>query len=88
MEILTTGREYFRKKLDEIDQEFRAFIVSESVSEVVKKKLHKEWFKHTIESNAKSMPFGKKTLKEKKKYSKEIKLRKIVILLTITLIIY
>ena len=87
MEILTTGREYFRKKPDEIDQEFRAFIVSESISDVVKKKLHEEWFKHTIENNA-SMPFGKKTLKEKKKYSKEIKLRKIVILLTITLIIY
>ena len=53
MEILTTGREYFTKKLDEIDQEFRAFIVSESISEVVKKKHHEEWFKQTIENNAK-----------------------------------
>ena len=39
MEILTTRREYFRKKLDEIDQEFTAFIESKSVSEVVKKEL-------------------------------------------------
>ena len=46
MEILTTRREYFRKKLDKIDQEFTAFIESESVSEVVKKKLEEEWVKH------------------------------------------
>ena len=39
METLTIRRQYFRKKLDEIDQEFTAFIESESVSEVVKKKL-------------------------------------------------
>ena len=36
---METRREYFRKKLDKIDQEFTAFIESESVSEVVKKKL-------------------------------------------------
>ena len=53
MEILTTRREYFRKKLDEIDQEFTAFIESESVSEIVKKKLEEEWVKLTTESNAK-----------------------------------
>ena len=46
MEILTTRRQYFRKKLNEIDQEFTAFIESESVSEVVKKKLEEEWVKH------------------------------------------
>ena len=53
MEILTTRREYFRKKLDEIDQEFTAFIESESVSEIVKKKLEEESVKLTTESNAK-----------------------------------
>ena len=53
MEILTTRREYFRKKLDKIDQEFTAFIESESVSEVVKKKLEEEWVKHTTENNTK-----------------------------------
>ena len=53
MEILTTRREYFRKKLDEIDQEFTAFIESESVSEIVKKKLEEEWVKLTTENNAK-----------------------------------
>ena len=45
MEILTTRREYFRKKLETIDQEFTAFIESKSVSEVVKKKLEEEWVK-------------------------------------------
>ena len=53
MEILTTRRQYFRKKLNEIDQEFTAFIESESVSEVVKKKLEEEWVKHTTENNTK-----------------------------------
>ena len=52
MEILTTRREYFRKKLDEIDQEFTAFIESESVSEVVKKNLEEECVKQTTENNA------------------------------------
>ena len=46
MKILTTTREYFRKKLGEVDQEFTAFIENESVSEVVKKKLEEEWVKH------------------------------------------
>ena len=39
IEIITTRREYFRKKLDEIDQKFTAFIESKSVSEVVKKEV-------------------------------------------------
>ena len=42
MEILTTRREYIRKQLDETDDKFTAFIESESVSEVVKKKLEEE----------------------------------------------
>ena len=50
---METRREYFRKKLDKIDQEFTAFIERESVSEVVKKKLEEEWVKHTTENNAK-----------------------------------
>ena len=88
MEILTTRREYFRKKLETIDQEFTAFIESESVSEVVKKKLEEEWVKYTTENNAKiDAVWQEKTLKERKKHSKEIELRKIVILVAITLII-
>ena len=51
--ILTRRREYFRKKLDEIDHEFIVFLGSESVSEVVKKKLGEEWVKHTTENNVK-----------------------------------
>ena len=76
MEILTTEREYFRKKLDEIDQEFRAFIVSESVSEVVKKKLHEEWFKHTIENNAKIDAVWQKNIKGKKEVFQRDKAQK------------
>ena len=53
MEILATRREYFRKKLDEIDHQFTAFIVSESVPEVAEKKLEEEWIKHTAENNVK-----------------------------------
>ena len=52
MEILTTRREYIRKQLDEPDDKFTAFIESESVSEVVKKKLEEEQVKHTTENNA------------------------------------
>ena len=52
MEILTTRREYIRKQLDETDDKFTAFIESESVSEVVKKKLEEEQVKHTTENNA------------------------------------
>ena len=44
MELLTT-REYFRKKLGEVDHEFIAFIQSESASEVIKEKFQKEWVK-------------------------------------------
>ena len=51
--IPTRRREYFRKKLDEIDHEFIVFLGSESVSEVVKKKLGEEWVKHTTENNVK-----------------------------------
>ena len=51
--ILTTRREYFRKKLDEIDHEFIVFLGSKSVSEVVKKKLGEEWVKCTTENNVK-----------------------------------
>ena len=88
MEILTTRRQYFRKRLETIEQEFTAFIESESVSEVVKKKLEEEWVKHTTENNAKiDAVWQEKTLKERKKHSKEIKLRKKVILVAITLII-
>ena len=85
---METRREYFRKKLDEIDQEFTAFIESESVSEVVKKKLEEDWVKHTTENNAKiNAVWQKKKFKERKKHSKEIKLRKTVIQVDITLII-
>ena len=52
MKILTTRREYIRKQLDETDDKFTAFIESESVSEVVKKKLEEEQVKHTTENNA------------------------------------
>ena len=44
MEILTTRREYFRKKLDEI----------------VTKKLEEEWVKLTTENNAKIDAVGQK----------------------------
>ena len=66
MEILTTRREYFRKKLDEIDQEFTDFIESDSVLEVVKKKLEEEWVKHTTENNAKIDVVWQKSIKGKK----------------------
>ena len=66
MEILTTRRQYFRKKLNEIDQEFTAFIESESVSEVVKKNLEEEWVKHTTENNAQDNAVWQKSIKGKK----------------------
>ena len=66
MEILTTRREYFRKKLDEIDQEFTAFIESESVSEVVKKNLEEECVKQTTENNAQDDAVWQKSIKGKK----------------------
>ena len=87
MEILTTRREYFRKKLDEIDQEFTAFIESESVSEIVKKKLEEEWVKLTTESNAKIDAVWQKIIKGKKEAFQRDKVQKIVILVAITLII-
>ena len=40
-------------KLDEIDHQFTAFIVSESVPEVAKKKLEEEWIKHTAKNKVK-----------------------------------
>ena len=52
MEILTKRREYIRKQLDETDERFTAFIESESVSAVVKKRLEEVWVKHTTENNA------------------------------------
>ena len=53
IKVLTTRREFYRKKLDNIDDEFTDFIESESVSEVLKKKLEEEWVKHTTENNIK-----------------------------------
>ena len=85
MELLTT-REYFRKKLGEIDHEFIAFIQSESASEVIKEKLQKEWVKQITENNIK-IDFVWQKIVKGKKHSKEMKLRKIVVLFAITLII-
>ena len=53
MEVLTTRREYFRYKLGDIDHEFTAFIESESVPEVIKKKLEEKWLLHTTKNNVK-----------------------------------
>ena len=67
--------------------EFTAFIEIQSVPEVIKDRLEEEWIKHTTESNVKIDAVLRKTLKERKKHSKGIKLRKIVKLVTVTLII-
>ena len=66
MEKLTTRRECFRKKLNKIDHEFRDFIVSGSVSELVKKKLVEEWVQHTAESDIKIDAIWQKKIKGKK----------------------
>ena len=50
IEVLTIKREYSRKKLGEIHQEFTDFIESESVSEAVKKKLEEKWIKHSTKN--------------------------------------
>ena len=47
MEVLTMIRKYFRKKLNKMDHEFTAFIVTESVSQFVRKKLVEEWTNRT-----------------------------------------
>ena len=73
--------------MNEIDHEFIDFIVSKSDSEVVKKKFEKEWVKHTTENNVKIDVVWQEKLKERKKHSKVIKLKNIVILIAITLII-
>ena len=54
------------KKLNEIGHEFRDFIVSGSVSELVKKKLVEEWVKHTTESDIKIDAIWQKKIKGKK----------------------
>ena len=61
--------------------------MSGSVSELVKKKLVEEWVKHTTESNIKIDVIWQKKIKGKKEAFQRNKLKKIVILVTITLII-
>ena len=70
-----------------MDHEFTAFIEIQSVPEVIKERLEEEWIKYTTKSNVKIDAVLRKTLKERKKHSKGIKLRKIVKLVTVTLII-
>ena len=70
-----------------MDLEFTAFIEREPVPEVVKKKLEEECMKDTTESNVKIDAVWQKTLKGRKKHSEEIKLRKIIKLVTITMTI-
>ena len=70
-----------------MDHEFTAFIEIQSVPEVIKERLEEEWIKYTTKSNVNIDAVLRKTLKERKKHSKGIKLRKIVKLVTVTLII-
>ena len=74
-EVLTTRKEYFRRKLEKIDHEFIAFIESQPVPEVVKKKLEEDRCR-----------LAKKCERQERSIPKR-KLRKIIKLVAITLII-
>ena len=51
--------------MKEINHEFAAFIKSESVPEVVKKKLEEEWVRHTTKNNVKNDAAWQRNIKGK-----------------------
>ena len=51
MEVLTTRREHFRNKLDDIDKEMTDFINNKTTSELIAEKIKEKWVKDSVTNN-------------------------------------
>ena len=51
MEVLTTRREHFRNKLDDIDKEMKDFINNKTTSELIAEKIKEKWVKDSVTNN-------------------------------------
>ena len=66
IEVLTTRRENFRNKLDDIDKELTDFINNKATSELVEKKFKEKWIKDLVTNNTRIEEIWKKNIKGKK----------------------
>ena len=71
IEILTTRREHFRNKVDDIDKEMTDFINNKTTSELVAEKIKEKWVKDSVTNNTRIEVWQKNINGKKKALQKE-----------------
>ena len=66
MEVLTTRREHFRNKLDDIDKEMTDFINNKTTLELVAEKIKEKWVKDSVTKNTRIEKVWQKNINGKK----------------------
>ena len=75
IEILTTRREHFRNKVDDIDKEMTDFINNKTTSELVVENIKEEWVKDLVTSNTRIEEVWQKNINGKKEAFQKDKMK-------------
>ena len=75
MEVLTTRREHFRNKLDDIDKEMTDFINNKTTSELVVENIKEKWVKDLVTSNTRIEEVWQKNINGKKEAFQKDKIK-------------
>ena len=75
MEVLTTRREHFRNKLDDIDKEMTNFINNTRTSELVAEKIKENWVKDSVINNTRIEEVWQKNTNGKKEAFRKDKMK-------------
>ena len=75
MEVLTTRREHFRNKLDDIDKEMTDFINNKTTSELVVENIKEKWVKDLVTSNTRIEEVWQKNINGKKEAFQKDKMK-------------
>ena len=75
MEVLTTRREHFRNKLDDIGKEMTDFINNKTTSELVAEKIKEKWVKDLVTNNTRIEEVWQKNINGKKEAFRKDKMK-------------